>query len=58
MTNKEKKNPVNQGWEPIHQKYKTNENTSKHNSKKKKTKASNQQKSDKDPMQRGFFAMK
>jgi hypothetical protein len=25
---------------------------------KKKTKASNQQKSDKDPMQRGFFAMK
>ncbi len=32
-----KKNPVNknQGWEPIHQKYKANENTSRHNPKKK-----------------------
>jgi hypothetical protein len=30
-------NPVNknQGWEPIHQKYKANENTSRHNPKKK-----------------------
>jgi hypothetical protein len=32
-----KKNPVNknQGWEPMHPKYKANENTSKHNPKKK-----------------------
>jgi hypothetical protein len=32
-----KKNPVNknQGWKPIHQKYKVNENTSRHNPKKK-----------------------
>jgi len=32
-----KKNPINknQGWEPIHQKYKENENTSTHNPKKK-----------------------
>jgi len=32
-----KKNPVNknQAWEPIHQKYKAKENTSKHNPKKK-----------------------
>jgi hypothetical protein len=31
-----KKNHVNknQGWEPIHQKYKVNENTSRHNPKK------------------------
>jgi hypothetical protein len=38
-----KKNPVykNQGWEPIHQKYKANESTSRHNPKKQKTKASN-----------------
>jgi hypothetical protein len=26
----------NQGWEPIHQKYKANESTSRHNSKKKR----------------------
>jgi hypothetical protein len=33
---KKKKNIVNknQGWEPIHQKYKANENTSRHNPKK------------------------
>jgi hypothetical protein len=32
-----KKNPLNknQGWEPMHQKYKANENTSRHNPKKK-----------------------
>jgi hypothetical protein len=32
-----KKNPANtnQRWEPIHQKYKANENTSRHNPKKK-----------------------
>jgi hypothetical protein len=32
-----KKNPVikNQGWEPIQQRYKANENTSRHNRKKK-----------------------
>jgi hypothetical protein len=53
------KNPVknNQGWEPIHQKYKANENTSKHNPKI-KTKANNEQKSGKDPVQRGLMAMK
>jgi hypothetical protein len=41
---KKKKNPAktNQGWEPIHQKYKANENISRHSSKK-KTKANNQQ---------------
>jgi hypothetical protein len=35
---KRKKNHVNknQGWEPIHHKYKANENTSRHNPKKKK----------------------
>jgi hypothetical protein len=40
----ENENPVNknQGWEPIHQKYKANENTSRHHPK--KTKA-NEQKS-------------
>jgi hypothetical protein len=34
-----KKNHVNknQRWEPIHQKYKANENTSRHNPKKEKT---------------------
>jgi hypothetical protein len=33
----QRKNPVNknQGWEPIHQKYKVIENTSRHNPKKK-----------------------
>jgi hypothetical protein len=37
-----KKNPINknQGWEPIPQKYKANENTSRHNPKK-KTKVNN-----------------
>ncbi len=34
---KKKKNPIckNQGQEPIHQRYKTNESTSRHNPKKK-----------------------
>jgi hypothetical protein len=38
-------NPIskNQGWEPIHQKYKANENTSRHNPKKERKKANNQQ---------------
>jgi len=55
-----KKNHVNknQGWEPIHQKYKANENTSTHNPKKKRQKANNQQKSSKDPMQRGLMITK
>jgi hypothetical protein len=44
----------NQGWEPIHQKYRANENTNKH----KKKEANNQPKSGKDPVQRGFIAMK
>jgi len=50
-----KKNPVNknQGWEPIHQKYKANENTSR-TQPKEKTKANNQQKTHKDLMQRGL----
>jgi hypothetical protein len=54
-----KKNPVNQnqGWEPIHQKYKANENTSRDTTKE-KTKANNQQKSGKDLMQRGLMTMK
>jgi hypothetical protein len=36
--NVKKKNPItkNQRWKPIHQKYKTNENTNRHNPKKKK----------------------
>jgi hypothetical protein len=56
---KRKKNLVNknQGWEPIHQKYKANENTSRHNPKK-KTKVNNQQKLIKDLMQRGFMTTK
>jgi hypothetical protein len=39
---KKKKKPVNknQGWEPIHKKYKENENTSTHNPKKNKSKQS------------------
>jgi hypothetical protein len=38
-----KKNPVNknQGWESIHQKYKANENTSRHNPKKKQKQTMN-----------------
>jgi len=46
---------INQGLEPIHQKYKANENTSRHNPKK-KTKANNQQKLGEHPMQRGLMA--
>jgi hypothetical protein len=54
---KKKKNQVNknQGWESIHQKYEANENTSRHNPKKTKTKANNQQKSSKDLVQRGLM---
>ncbi len=54
----EKKNHVNknQGWEPIHQKQKANENKNRHNPKEKKLK--NQQKSNKHPMQRGLMATK
>jgi hypothetical protein len=47
----------NQGWEPIHQKYKANENTSTHNPKT-KTKVNNQQKLIKDLMQRGVMTTK
>ncbi len=55
---KEKKSiNQNQGWEPIHENYKATENTSKHNPKK-KTKANNQQKSSKNPMQKELMAMK
>jgi hypothetical protein len=52
---KKKKNLVNkiQGWEPILQKYKANENTSRHNPKKKKQ-INNQQKSGKNHMQRPY----
>jgi hypothetical protein len=43
------------GWEPIYQNYKANENTSKHNNPKTKTKAKQLPKiSSKDSMQRGF----
>jgi hypothetical protein len=51
-----KKNHVNknQGWEPIHQKYKA---INKHKPKGKK-KTNNQQKSGKDPMQKGLMATK
>jgi hypothetical protein len=54
-----KKKPVNknQGWKPIHQKYKANENISKHKPKK-NTKANNQQKLSKDRMQRGLMVTK
>ncbi len=54
-----KKNPVkkNQGWDPINQKCKANENTSRRNPKK-NTKANNQQNPGKDPMQRGFMVTK
>ncbi len=47
----------NQGWERIHQKYKANENTNRHNPKKKQKPTINQ-KSGKDPMQRGLTTMK
>jgi hypothetical protein len=54
-----KKDPINKnhGWEPIQQKYKVNENTSRRNPKK-KTRANNRQKLGEDPMQRGLMAMK
>ncbi len=41
-TTRKKKNTVNknQGWEPIHQKYKASENTSRHNPKKKQKQTS------------------
>jgi hypothetical protein len=53
------KNPgnKNQGWKPIHQKCKANENTSRHNPKK-KTKANNQQNLSTDLMQRGLTVTK
>jgi hypothetical protein len=53
------KNPgnKNQGWKPIHQKYKANENTSRHNPKK-KNKANNRQKLGRDLMQRGLTVIK
>jgi hypothetical protein len=47
----------NQGWENNHQKYKANENRSKHNLTK-KTKTNSQQKSSKDLKQRGLMATK
>jgi hypothetical protein len=41
-----KKNPINknQGWEPIQQKYKANENTSRHNLKRKQKQTINKNK--------------
>jgi hypothetical protein len=60
MGDDKKKNPVykkKQGWEPIHQKYKASEDTSRHKLKK-KTKVNNQQKLIKDPMQRGLMTTK
>jgi hypothetical protein len=47
----------NQGWEPIHQKYKAKENTSKHNPKRKQKWTINK-KSNKDPMQKGLMITK
>jgi hypothetical protein len=43
-----------QGWEPIHQKYKANENTSRHNPRKKQKLTINK-KSGEDHMQRGLL---
>ncbi len=59
---KRKKNLVNknQGWEPIFQKYKVNENTSRHNPKKKQKQTINKNKVKtlcKDLMQKGLVAM-
>jgi hypothetical protein len=54
-TRKEReKNLVNkiQGWESIHQKYKANENTSKHNPNKKQKQTINKKKSGKNLVQR------
>jgi len=49
----------NQGWEPIHQKYKANENSSRHNRKKNKSKTiNNKKKSSKDLVQTGLMTMK
>jgi hypothetical protein len=42
----------------IHQKYKANENTSKHNPKKKQKQTINQEKSGKNPMQIGLVTLK
>jgi hypothetical protein len=55
-----KKNLVNknQGREPIHQKYKANENTSRHNPKKKQKQTINKNQVKRDPMQRGFMTTK
>ncbi len=41
-----KNNPTykNEGWEPIHQKYQANENTSRHNPKKKQNQTINKKK--------------
>jgi hypothetical protein len=56
----DKKNFVNknQRWEPIHRKYKANDNTSRHNPKTKKQKQTINIKSGKDPTQRGLTTMK
>jgi hypothetical protein len=55
-----KENAVNkkQGRESIRQKYKANENTSRHNSKKKQKQTINKKKSGKDPTQRGLMVEK
>jgi hypothetical protein len=57
---KKKKSPgnQNQGWEPIHQMYKANENTSIYNPKEKQKLTINQKKSSKDLMQKGLIATK
>jgi hypothetical protein len=57
----EKKTHVNknQGWEPIHQKYKAKENTSRHNPKKKQKWTINKKiNKNKDSMQKGLIITK
>ncbi len=56
---KEKHVNQNEAWEPIHQKYKANENTTKHNPKKKQKQTINKNHvKSKDLMQRGLMATK
>jgi len=61
LRNIERKNFVNknEGWEPIHQKYKANENTTRHNPKKKQKQTINKNHvKSKDLMQRELMTTK
>jgi hypothetical protein len=59
---RKEKNPVNrntnQGWEPIQEKYKANENTSRHNLNIQQKQIINTKKKSKNKMQRGLMITK